>query len=129
MSLKETYEEWKGMSDLKFGLSTFVSFCAPHSVLAGGSSTHTVCVPMSHQNFKLMLHSSGLKETTEELFSTTVCQLDKNTAFSTNILRAQVRLMQIDYSSEVLRSSSRARTTYMPSNGSVEYAVDLRLWV
>lgn len=73
-NLKETHEEWKITTHLKCGFSTFAGLRPPHCVRGGG--THRVCVCMEHQNFKLMLHAAGIKETCEELVATTVRQLD-----------------------------------------------------
>lgn len=56
--------------------SNFASLQSAHCVLAGVYGTHTVCVCVQHQNFKLMLHASGLRETCNELLGTTVCQLN-----------------------------------------------------
>lgn len=56
--------------------SQYLALRPRHCVLAGGSGTHSVYVCMCHQNFKLMLHSSGLKEATQELLATTLGQHD-----------------------------------------------------
>lgn len=75
LNVKEMHEEWKKNCDLSCGFSTFASLRPSHCVLAGGAGTHTVCVCMQHQNFKLMIHATGLKETAEECLATTVCEL------------------------------------------------------
>lgn len=76
LNLRELYEEWKKSCPLKCGFSSFAALRPPHCVLAGGSGTHTVCVCMAHQNFKLMLNAVGLKQTAEELMSTLVCNIE-----------------------------------------------------
>lgn len=77
LNLKEMHEEWKISSHLRCGFSTFASLRPSHCVLAGGSGTHTVCVCMQHQNFKLMIQAAGLKESAEKLLATSVCELGK----------------------------------------------------
>ena len=75
-NLKEMPEEWKKTTHLKCGFLTFAGLRPPHCVLAGRDGTRTICVCMEPQNFKLMLHAAGIKETCEELVASTVCQLD-----------------------------------------------------
>lgn len=76
MNLQELHEEWKKTSQFKCGFSSFASLCPPHSVLAGGSGTHTICLCLKHQNIKLILHAAGINTTTEEILTKTLCDLD-----------------------------------------------------
>ncbi|KAH9373085.1 hypothetical protein HPB48_018498 [Haemaphysalis longicornis] len=76
INLKEMHHEWKRTYNLKCGFSTFASLRPAHCVLAGPSGTHTVCVCMENQNFRLILRASGLSHTPEELLRTMVCDLD-----------------------------------------------------
>lgn len=55
MNLKELYAEFTKLNpDKKVGFSKFASLRPKQCVLAGSSGTHSVCVCVIHQNFKLM---------------------------------------------------------------------------
>lgn len=84
---------------------------APSTLFGLVEVVHTLYVCMGHWYFKLMFHSSNLKETTEELLATT--NLITKTAFSANAQPAQVRLAQRDCSSKVWLKSSGARITHV----------------
>ncbi|CAN8008965.1 unnamed protein product [Ixodes pacificus] len=101
LSLKEMHEEWKKSCDFRCGVSTFAGLRPSHFVLAGGSGTHTVCVCMHHQNFKLMLHATGLDESTEELLSTTVCNLHNEEC----MLDRCAKCPSTDFADTLLRST------------------------
>ena len=65
-NLKEMYTYFKETyPDLKIGISKFCELRPKHCVLASASGTHTVCVCVSHQNFKLMFEGCKLKELTK----------------------------------------------------------------
>ena len=101
LNLKEMHEEWKKSCDFRCGFSTFASLRPSHCVLAGGSGTHTVCVCMQHQLFKLMLHATGLDESTEELLSTTVCDLHNEEC----MLGRCAKCTSTDFADTLLRST------------------------
>lgn len=69
----ELYAEWKNTHDIKCGFSMFASLRSSNCLVAGASGTHSVCVCIEHQNFKLMIHCSGMKKILEELLATIVC--------------------------------------------------------
>lgn len=77
MNQTDIHQEWKKGSNLNCGFSTIANVCSPNCALAGASGTHTVCTCMQHQNLKLTLHASELKETAEELLATTACEVDE----------------------------------------------------
>lgn len=63
MNLKELYAEFKKLNpDNKVGFSKFASLRPKQCVLAGSSGTHSVCVCVIHQNFKLMCECVFQKE-------------------------------------------------------------------
>lgn len=55
MEFKKTH------GNLKIGFSTFASMRPKQCILAGAPGTHCVCVCTIHQNVKLMIESSGLR--------------------------------------------------------------------
>lgn len=66
-NLNEAFKEFKDeYPHLKIGFSKFAELRPKNCILAGASGTHTVCVCHIHQNVKLMMIGSNLKELTSE---------------------------------------------------------------
>ena len=64
-NLRELYHSFKDKHpEQKIGFSKFAELRPRHSVLAGASGTHSVCVCTAHQNMKLMMQSIKLGELT-----------------------------------------------------------------
>lgn len=66
-NLNELFAQFKAEhTDVKIGFTKFTQLRPLHCVLAGSSGTHTVCVCVHHENFKLMLSEINVNKLTED---------------------------------------------------------------
>ncbi|KAK3919273.1 ARL14 effector protein [Frankliniella fusca] len=68
-NLKELHVLFEKHTGIKVSFSTFAKHRPKHCVLAGAAGTHTVCVCIYHENFKLMNDTFDMKECDEKFGS------------------------------------------------------------
>lgn len=82
-NLRELYAQFKTeYPEDKVGFSKFCEMRPKQCILPGASGTHTICVCLIHQNFKLLLKACGLECSCTDFISKIVCNVEsKNCMF------------------------------------------------
>lgn len=75
-NLKEIYNVYRERNGPEIGISKFCELRPKWCVTVGSSGTHSVCVCMIHQNVKLMVAGSTIKDDYKCLIQKTVCNLE-----------------------------------------------------
>lgn len=76
-NLKELYAAYRKEHMHKIGFSKFCELRPKWCVSAGAPGTHSVCVCTVHQNVKLMIAATDIKESYQELMAKCVCELSQ----------------------------------------------------
>lgn len=86
-NLRELYKDFKTeYPDEKIGFSKFCSLRPKFCILPGASGTHSVCVCVYHQNFKLLLQAVDKNIYYRDLISQIVCDTNSKECMSRQCL-------------------------------------------